>query len=95
MSKTFIDPDGVEYEVVWDGSMKAPITELTASKPNPIWGTVTPLPPAKSLGKKPSAAKAMYRTSRRPYNKTGKHAKTPNYWLTVDKVVDENGEVAE
>lgn len=65
MPREWIDAEGVVWEIVWDGSMKIPVTQARPSNPNPVWDT----PDRVVRGKE-----------KRLYNKTGNHAKTPGFW---------------
>ena len=65
MLREFTDPFGETYEVVWDGTMDISLTGERLTKPNPVFDT-----PATERPK----------PEKRLYNKTGRHAKDPNFW---------------
>lgn len=90
MSREFTDFDGTVYEVVWAPDMKTSLTGDRLTKPSPLFDNpILPANKATIVGpheedsdvfvvKSPS--KDRTRTSKRVYNKTGKHEKIKGFW---------------
>jgi len=69
--------------VVWAPDMKVSLTQPRESRTNPIFeqkgSSTVSLGEAEAIDKDKFSADAV-RTTKRAYNKTGKHTKDPNYW---------------
>lgn len=96
---------GIEYEIFWCPSMKVSLTGPRPLKNNPVWDSPAkatleekaklnkPVPITWNVKDEeggPSAG-AVHKSigGARTYNKTGKHAKSPDFWNTVKKDQDD------